>query len=91
MYSIEKGTLKKAEKLGVIVKPSKNKYNKIDIFAPDGNFLTSVGDVRYLDYYKYLKLNKQLAEERRNLYKERHQKDRLKKYSKGWFADQLLW
>ena len=90
-YSIEEGTKKQAKKLGLIVKPSQHKYNKIDIYFPDGSFLGRAGDIRYMDYYKYLKVNKQLAEQRRQLYKERHEKDRHIKYSNGWLADKLLW
>ena len=35
--------------------------------------------------------SKGTANERRKMYKIRHQKDRLKKGTNGYYADQLLW
>jgi hypothetical protein len=34
---------------------------------------------------------KEYADERRRLFKIRHQKNRTKEGSDAWFADQLLW
>lgn len=52
------------------------------------------GDIRYehykdkLGYYKDLDHNNN---ERRRLFKKRMEKNRHKKESPGWFADQILW
>ena len=90
MYQITDYSYKQAEKLGVDIKPSKNKNKKIDVFK-DGNKLASIGDKRFLDYPNYLKEDKSLAEQRRKLYKIRHEKDRKIKGSAGFFADKILW
>jgi hypothetical protein len=51
-----------------------------------------VGALGYSDYPTYMKkMGKKYADERRRLYKIRHKKDRLKKGTNGWYADQLLW
>jgi hypothetical protein len=90
MYQITDYSKQQAAKLGVDIKASKNKNKKIDVFK-DGNKLASIGDTRYKDYPTYLKQNKNLAEERRKLYKIRHEKDRKIKGSAGFFADKILW
>jgi hypothetical protein len=51
-----------------------------------------VGDPNYLDYPSFLRYcGKKIADEKRKLYKIRHQKDRTVKGSPGYYADQLLW
>lgn len=91
-YLITQYTKNKAKKLNVIVKPSKRKNKKLDVFDKNGYYLTSVGAKSYLDYPTYIKLfGKKIADQRRKLYKKRHKKDRKIKYSSGFFADQLLW
>ena len=90
-YTITSYTKSKAKKNGVEVKPSKIKGKKIDGFK-GGKKVASVGAIGYNDYPTYIKKKgKKFAEERRKLYKKRHQKDRLKRNSNGWYADQLLW
>lgn len=92
MYEILPYTKAKAKKLNVIVKASKKKHKKIDVYDKKGNYLVSIGDKRYFDYPTYNKyFGQEIADNRRKLYKIRHDKDRLKKYSPGWFADKLLW
>lgn len=92
MYKILPYTRAKARQLGVKVAPSISPGKKLDIFAPDGSYITSVGARGYLDYPTYKKVfGKQIAEKRRKMYKKRHAADRMKKYSRGWYADQLLW
>ena len=41
------------QKLNVIIKPSINKNKKIDVFSNSGNFISSIGDIRYNDYPSY--------------------------------------
>jgi hypothetical protein len=90
MYQITDYSYQQAKKLGVDIKPSKNKNKKIDVFK-NGNKLASIGNKNYLDYPNYLKQDKSLAEQRRKLYKIRHEKDRKIKGSAGYFADKILW
>jgi len=91
MYEISQATRKKARELGVEVKPSKMKNKKIDIYK-DGLKLYSIGDLRYGDYHTYMRESGQsVANERRRLYKLRHERTRNVKNSKSWWADQLLW
>jgi hypothetical protein len=95
MYNIKSYTYKRAEKLGVIVKPSKNKTKKIDVFKKVGDELkkvASVGALGMMDYPSYIEKNgKEYANKRRKLYKLRHTKDRKIKGTAGYYADQLLW
>jgi hypothetical protein len=88
---ITKYTYRKAKKIGVIVKPSTVKNKKIDVFR-DGHKIASVGAKGMNDYPTYMKTRGlPYANERRRLYKIRHNKDRKTKWSRGWLADQLLW
>ena len=90
-YKITSYTKDKADKLGVIVKPSKVKDKKIDVFK-SGKKIATIGAKGYNDYPTYLKTKgKEYADERRRLYKIRHNKDRLVKNSNGYYADKLLW
>jgi hypothetical protein len=91
MYSITKYTLKQAKKFGVQVKPSTNKYKKIDVFKHNKK-IASVGAAGMNDYPTFIKTRgKKFAKTRRRLYKQRHEKDRHIKNTPGWFADKLLW
>jgi hypothetical protein len=90
-YTITKYTYKQAKKLGVTVKPSTNKTKKIDVYKK-GKKVASVGARGMNDFPTYMKLKgKKYAQTRRKLYKMRHEKDRHKKGSNGFYADRLLW
>jgi hypothetical protein len=88
MYSIKQYTYDQANKLGLDIYPSKRKHKKIDVYK-NNEYLGSVGDNRYYDYPTYLEINKELAEKKRKLYRQRHQKDLS--YTKGYLAYHLLW
>ena len=91
MYSITNYTRERARKIGVTVKPSTSKDKKIDVFKK-GEKIASVGAIGYMDYPTFIKeKGLQYANNRRKLYKQRHEKDRHEKWSRGWLADQLLW
>lgn len=90
MYKISSYSFKKAKKLKVKIQPSSVKGKKIDVFKK-GKKVASIGAVGYGDYPTFLKQSKKLATQKRHLYKQRHQKDRLKKGTPGYYADQLLW
>jgi len=90
-YTITSYTRRQAKKLGVTVKPSVNSKKKIDVFK-DGKKVASVGAIGYKDYPTYTKTKgKAYADDRRRLYKIRHQKNRNKVGTNSYYADKLLW
>jgi hypothetical protein len=91
-YNITTYTKKQAKRLGVQVFPSDNPKYKLEVYDKNGLFITYCGGGGYKDYPTYIEeRGKEYADKRRALYKIRHQKDRTKVGSRGWFADQLLW
>jgi hypothetical protein len=91
MYKITARQKRNAESLGVTIKPSTNKSKKIDVFK-NGQKIASIGAAGYKDFDIHLKENgKAYAEERRRLYQIRHQKNRNKMGTPGFFADRILW
>ncbi len=90
MYKITEYSKQKASQLGVQIKPSSNPKKKLDVFK-NKNKIASIGDINSKDYPTYLKENKALSDERRRLYKLRHQKDRKVIGSNGYYADRILW
>ena len=90
-YQINNYSFAKAKLLNVDIKPSKFKNKKIDVYK-NNIFICSIGDIRYLDYPTYITThNKKYAEERRRLYKLRHNKDIDKIGSAGYYAFHILW
>jgi len=89
-YQIKKYSLDQAKKLNVTIKPSSNPKKKIDVFK-ENNKIASVGAKGYKDYPTYLKENKAVAEDKRRLYKKRHDWNRHTKGTNGYYADKLLW
>lgn len=90
--TIKKYSYDQAKKLGVIIKPSKNKNKKIDVFDKQNNFITSIGDSKYGDYPTFILTNgKKYADKRRKLYKLRHESNRHIIGSTSWYADNILW
>jgi len=91
MYQITTYTRQQAKKLGVQVKPSTNPNKKIDVFK-NGEKISAVGAMGYMDYPSYIKAEgKEYADKRRRLYKIRHESDRKVRGSAGYYADKLLW
>ena len=91
MYNITNYTNIQAKKLGLQVKPSRNKTKKIDVYK-NNKKIASVGANGMNDYPTYIKkCGIKYATTRRRLYKQRHEKDRHIKWSNGWLADKLLW
>ena len=87
MYVISKQTYKIAKQYGLEIEPSTRKNKKLDVYKK-GEFIASVGDIRYKDFNIYLKENgKAFAEERRRLYYIRHKGDSIKEN----LAKILLW
>ena len=92
MYKITQYTKDKAKQHNVVVKPSTVSGKKIDVFNKKGEKLASVGAIGYADYPTYIaKKGLEYANQRRKLYKIRHESDRHKFGSAGYYADKLLW
>lgn len=75
---------KKAEKLGVDIRVSKTKNKKLDVITKSGKIIP-IGDKRYEDY------NIHKDAKRRANYKSRHQSNRTKRGTAGYYADKILW
>jgi len=92
MYEILPYSYKQAKKLGVKIQPSRKKNKKIDVFDWNGYYICSIGALGYFDYPTFYHLyGKEYADYKRNLYKSRHQKDRMVLGSPGYYADKILW
>jgi hypothetical protein len=92
MYKITNRQKQNARSLGVIIKPSFLKGKKIDVFNKTGEKIASIGAIGYADYDIYLATKGIVyANERRRLYKIRHNSDRNKKGTAGYYADKILW
>jgi len=95
-YKILPYSFRKAKELGVVIKPSTNLLKKIDVFK-NGKKIASIGARGMNDYPTYLEKEKKgyyekgYAYKRRKLYKERHEKDRHKVGSNGYYADKIFW
>jgi hypothetical protein len=90
-YRITSYTREKASNLGVQVKPSTIKGKKIDVFK-NGKKIASIGALGYADYPTFVrKKGIDYADKRRAAYKLRHEKDRHKPGTPGYYADKLLW
>ena len=91
MYTITNYTKGRARKLGVTIKPSTNKKKKIDVFKNDKK-VASIGAIGYGDYPTFMRTKGLVfANKRRIAYKKRHENNRKKIGSNGYYADQLLW
>ena len=98
-YVIRDWTKKQAKKYNLNVLPSTDGKHKLDVYNDKDEFLASVGALGYLDYAQYLDMEKAdliesgSANERRRLYRLRHNNEKgfNDKYSKSWLAKTLLW
>jgi len=92
MYTIKDYSYKQAKKLNVQIRPSTNPKKKLDVYTKDNNFICSIGSIDYEDYPTYLETKgKVYADNRRRLYKIRHEKNRKKEGTPSYYADNLLW
>jgi len=91
-YNISKGSYAAAKKLGVSIKPSAVKGKKVDVFNAKGEKVASIGALGMNDFYLWKqKKGLEFAKRRRKAYKMRHEKDRHKRGSAGFYADKILW
>ena len=90
-YTITAHTRRQAKIHGVQVRKSTNAKKKIDVFK-NGKKIASVGACGYGDYPTFQKTRgMEFAKRRRAAYKKRHEKDRHRRGSPGFYADKLLW
>lgn len=91
-YRIKPYSYRRARVLGVTIKPSTVQGKKIDVFNKKGEKLASIGAIGYGDYPTFwAKKGKEFADEKRRLYKMRHEKDRKVRGTAGYYADKILW
>jgi len=90
-YQIKPKQRANAKKLGVTIKTSTNTKKKIDVYKNDKK-IASIGATGYSDYASYIKdKGKEFADNRKRLYKIRHEKTRKKIGTNSYWADQILW
>lgn len=90
-YVITDYSKQQAKKLGVELRQSSNPKKKIDVYKNDKK-IVSIGAIEYQDYPTFMKsMGKTYADERRRLYKIRHNKTRGIKNTASWWADKILW
>ena len=90
-YTITSYSKNRAKALGVVIKPSTRKGKKIDVFK-NKKKVASIGAIGYGDFPTFKKTKgKEFADKRRIAYKKRHEKNRKKKGTAGYYADQILW
>ena len=91
VYDIKQYSFDKAKQLGVTIKPSTKKGKKIDVFKGDDK-VASVGALGMGDFPTYVEeKGLDFAQNRRRLYRIRHNKNIEKKGSPGFYASRLLW
>ena len=91
MYKITHYSKQQAKKLGVKIKPSTQKGKKIDVFKNDKK-VASIGALGFGDYPNYIKeFGRAYANDRRRLYKARHEKYRKIPDTPSFYSDKILW
>ena len=92
MYLILPYSYKKAKELNVLIIPSKKLNKKIDVLDLNGNYICSIGDIRYHDFPNYINKNGlKYALERRKLYFLRHHKEPDNFGTPSFFSRRILW
>ena len=87
MYEIQPYTRERARQIGVEVRLSSVKGKKLDVYA-DGRKIASIGALGYKDYPTFIATEgKEIAEEHRRRYYNRHTKKTLGELLALW----LLW
>ena len=87
MYEISPRTYKIAKQYGIEIEPSAKINKKIDVYK-QGEYVASIGDIRFKDFHVYLKENgKAYANERARLYYLRHKNASVREQ----LAKLLLW
>lgn len=92
MYRIKDYSYNQARFFGVQIFPSDNPKHKIEVYDKSGKFLFYIGDSKYSDYPTYLETHgKEYADNRRRLYRLRHNKEANKIGTRGFYSYHILW
>lgn len=89
LYRIRPRTKHIARRLGIHIQPSHKPDKKIDVLLP--NKTISIGQRGAMDYPQWLERDKETADIHRERYERRHERDRHKKGTAGYFSWRLLW
>ena len=90
MYKISPYSYQQAKILGVQIFPSEKPNKKIKVITKDKTIY--IGDTNYSDYPHYIETHGiAYANNRRILYRKRHEKDRNIVGTAGYFSDKILW
>ena len=90
-YKPTKRQLLNAQRLGVTIAPSQSLRKKLDVYR-NGKKISEIGAIGYMDYDAYIrKEGLAFANERRRLYKIRHENYRHRKGTASYYADKILW
>lgn len=90
-YEITQYSYNRAKKLGVTIKRSTNPTKKLDVFKGNKK-IVSIGALGYGDFPTFtIREGNVSAKKHRKRYKMRHEKDRHRKGTSGYYADQILW
>ena len=90
-YKPTKRQLLNAQRLEVTITPSTNLRKKLDVYR-NGKKISEIGAIGYMDYDGYIRTEGlAFANERRRLYKLRHENNRNRKGTAGYYADKILW
>jgi hypothetical protein len=94
-YRITNYSRKQAKRLNVTIRRSTNPKKKLDVFRTENNKtikIASIGAKGYGDFPTFMRTEgMKSARKHRKEYKRRHEKDRHKIDSPGFYADQILW
>jgi hypothetical protein len=91
MYRITEYSKEQAKKLGVEIKNSSNPKKKIDVYK-NGKKIASIGAIGYNDFPTWIKLKgNTFANEKRRLYRLRHEGEEKNIGSNGYYAWKILW
>lgn len=90
MYQITPEQYQKAKQLGVQIFPSDRPAKKIKVVTKSK--ILYIGDSKYSDYSQYIASHGlQYANERRRLYRIRHEKDMNVLGTPGYYSLRILW
>ena len=90
LYDIKDYSYARAEKIGVIIRPSEKKHKKIDVFDKQGNYICSIGAKKMSDYPTYIQSHGlEFANERRKRFYQRF--NNITKDTPLWYCAVILW
>jgi hypothetical protein len=91
VYKIDKDLYKRAAEYGFVIEPSHKAKYKIDIYNINGEYLMSIGDRRYKDYWLYRnEFGHDDAKFRKNMYFAKYEKY-IETNTRERFEWVLLW